>query len=333
MNHKLAAHLSRLISCCALLFALCVAPAIHAADATRPLPNNLPPGVKPIEAGGLHNVFTIGTNLLSGSAPEDDADFAALAKLGVKNILSVDGSKPNLDLAHKHGLRYIHIPHGYDGISTNTQVQLVKAAQTAEGPTYVHCHHGLHRGPVAAAVICMNTLGWTPQQGEAWLKAAGTGSNYAGLYETVRRFHPPTAAQLAAAPAKYPEAVTPSGLVDAMVGIDARWDHLKAVRKAGYQTPKENPDIQPAHEATILWEHYREMQRLPEARQKGDDFLQRTKAAEAAAQGFEKLLRSFAANPSPASRAQLDKSFDAVAQSCSSCHKAFRDPAGIKAGK
>jgi hypothetical protein len=293
----------------------------------------LPPGIKSVEITDVHNVFLLGTNVYSGSAPESDAAFASLAKLGVKTILSVDGSSPKVDLAHKYGMRYVHLPHGYDGISTDVQAQLVKATQSAEGPLFVHCHHGLHRGPAAVAIICMANQDWTPALGEAWLKAAGTGSNYVGLFQTVRDFQPPTAAQLRALPSRFPETVKMSGLVDAMVAIDERWDHLKAVRKAGYRAPKENPDLQPAHEAVMLWEYYREAQRLPEATGKSDDFITRLKSAEAGAREAEQLLRQFTAEPKAELRLQLDKSFDAMGQQCSSCHKQYRDPAGIKARK
>lgn len=301
-----------------------------AAETGQVAPKNTPPGVKALEAPGIHNLFALGTNLFSGSSPDGEAGFAALAKLGVKTILTVDGAKPNLELAHKYGMRYAHVPHGYDGIGTNAQAQLAKAAQTVPGPIYVHCHHGIHRGPAAAAVICMANNGWTPALGEAWLKTAGTGSNYVGLYQTVREFRPPTADQLSGLPSDFPETVNVSGLVDMMVEIDERWDHLKAVRKAGYQVPKEHPDILPAHEVVILWEHYREAQRLPESARHGEKFLGLLKSAEAGAKEAEQLLKQFATDPKPAIRAQLDKSFDALAQSCSSCHKSYRDAAGVK---
>ena len=293
----------------------------------------LPPGIKSVEITEIHNAFLLGTNVYSGSAPENDAAFASLARLGIKTIISVDGSKPNVDLAHKYGMRYVHLPHGYDGISSNVQAQLARAAQSAEGPIFVHCHHGLHRGPAAAAVICMANQGWSPALGEAWLKAAGTGSNYLGLFQTVRDFQPPTAAQLNALPSQFPETVKMSGLVDTMVAIDERWDHLKAVRETAYQVPKENSGLQPAHEAVILREHYREAQRLPEATAKGDDFITRLKTAEAGAREAEQLLRRFAAGPHVELRLSLDKSFEAMTQRCSSCHKQYRDPAGIKARK
>lgn len=293
-------------------------------------PKNTPPGVKALEAPGIHNLFALGTNVFSGSSPDREEGFAALAKLGIRSIITVDGAKPNLELAHKHGLRYVHIPHGYDGVGTNTQAKLAKAAQTVPGPIFVHCHHGLHRGPAAAAVICMANNGWTQTQGEAWLKTAGTGSNYVGLYQTVREFRAPTAEQLRALPSEFPETIKVSGLVEMMVEIEERWDHLKAVRKAGYQVPKEHPDILPAHEVVILWEHYREAQLLAESARHGEKFVGLLKSAESGAKEAEQLLRQFAADPKLEIRTQLDKSFDALEQSCSSCHKSYRDAAGIK---
>jgi protein tyrosine phosphatase (PTP) superfamily phosphohydrolase (DUF442 family) len=293
----------------------------HGADAKRNAA-----GVKALpDPAGIHNLYALGTNVFSGSSPVTEQDFAALAKLGVKSIISVDGSKPNVTLAKKFGLTYAHLPHGYDGISPNVQLQLAKASEALEGPIYVHCHHGKHRGPAAAAVICLATDGWTKQQAEDWLVAAGTSTNYAGLYAVVRNYHAPSAEQLSRLPSDFPETAQVSGLVDAMVEIDNRWEHLKAVRAAGYQAPKEHPDIQPANEAVILWEHYRETQRLPEAVEQGKDFLDRLKTAEAEVKEAEGLLRSFAASPSADIRGKLDKSFDAMGKSCSSCHKAHRD--------
>jgi hypothetical protein len=290
---------------------------------------DLPKSVRPIKAPGIENMFALGTNVFSGSGPEGDEAFAALVKLGVKTIITVDGTKPDVERAHKHGLRYVHIPHGYDGISSNAQAQIVKAAETLPGPFYIHCHHGKHRGPAAAAVFCMAENGWTGTEAEAWLHVAGTATNYVGLYEVVRRFKKPSPAELAAI-SSLPEVAKISGLTEAMVGVDERWDHLKLVRAAGYLRPKEHPDIEPANETLILGEHFREAQRLPEAKKQGQNLLDLFKTAEAEVKEAETLLRSFSGSPVRGIRAKLDHSFDAIGQSCVSCHKAYRDPTGIK---
>jgi hypothetical protein len=281
-----------------------------------------------MEARGLYNLFALGTNVLSGSAPESDEAFASLEKLGIQTIISVDGTKPNVELARKHGLHYAHLPHGYDGISKELQVQLAKAGQVLPGPIYVHCHHGKHRGPAAAAMICLANDHWTTAQGEAWLLTAGTATNYAGLYDVVRHYQMPTEEELRRAPSTFPEVTEVSGLVDAMVDIDGRWDLLKAVQAAGYVAPADHPDVIPANETVILWEHFREAQRLPEAAKRGHDFLERLKEAEERAKESERLLRLLASDPSV--RTRLDAAFDAVAKSCAACHQTYRDPAGIK---
>src|SRR5438046_379302 len=71
----------------------------------------------PAEFPGIENAFRVTDRMISGSQPEGDAAFAALAKAGVKTIISVDGSKPDVATAKKYGLRYIHLPIGYDGIN------------------------------------------------------------------------------------------------------------------------------------------------------------------------------------------------------------------------
>src|SRR5690606_20565334 len=135
--------------------------------------------------------------------------------------------------------------------------------------------------------------GWSKSQAEAFLVAAGTATNYAGLYEVVREFQLPTVEQLKALPANFPEKAQVSGLIDSMVGVDERWENLKEVRAAGYRAPPDHPDIQPANETVILWEHYREAQRLPDVIAKGADMVERFKTAEAEAKEAERLLRLF----------------------------------------
>ena len=101
-----------------------------------------------------------------------------------------------------------------------------------------------------------------------------------------------------------------------MVEIEERWGHLKAVRKAGYQVPKEHPDIQPAHEAVILWEHYREAQRFIGSTGSRVAAMDSFKKAEFEAREAERLLRVFPGQPTPEIRARLDATFDSIAASC-----------------
>lgn len=274
---------------------------------------------------GLRNVFSLGQGIYSGSSPLRDEDFAALKRLGVKNIVSVDGARPLADLARKHGMLYVHLPHGYDGIKPELRLKLAKAAQILEPPVYVHCHHGKHRGPAAAAVMRMSSQGWGAAQAKAFLETAGTAANYAGLYEAVRSFRPPSERELGDTPSDFVEAAEVGGLVEAMVRVDAQWENLKAARAAAYGTPTDHPDLKPANEAVILWELYREAQRLPEVEESAAALRDKFKTAEAGAKEAERLLGVFAARPTPGLRAELDRVFDGMGRACSSCHKEHRD--------
>ena len=94
---------------------------------------------------GLHNVRRVTDSILVGSEPGGEEAFRSLQSLGVQVILSVDGAAPNLELARKYGMRYIHIPIGYDGIDQQSALAMTRVARDIRGPLYVHCHHGRHR--------------------------------------------------------------------------------------------------------------------------------------------------------------------------------------------
>ena len=93
--------------------------------------------------------------LYSGSEPHGEEGIASLKELGVKTIVSVDGAKPAVETARKYGMRYVHIPIGYDGVPEEAGQSLARLMREAETPIYVHCHHGKHRGPAAVAVACV----------------------------------------------------------------------------------------------------------------------------------------------------------------------------------
>lgn len=273
---------------------------------------------QPIEIPGIHNAFRATEKIYSGSQPEGDEAFAALASLGVKTIISVDGTKPDVETAHKHGIRYIHLPYGYDGVPTNRMAELAKVATSDSGPIFVHCHHGKHRGPAAVAVMCEASAGWTPNRAADWLREAGTADDYPGLYRAAQEFKMPTAAELAAIK-NLPEIAQSSSLVDAMVAIDAHFDALKRSQKADWKTPPDHADITPAHEATMLWEQFREIARMEETAKRPADFRTHLGKAEQLAETLRQMLRE------PADRMLLDVTFKQVGQSCAACHKKYRN--------
>ncbi len=279
---------------------------------------------QPIEKPGLHNVHRITGWLLSGSSPDGTEGFRSLKELGVKTIISVDGGRPEVLIAKELGLRYVHIPIGYDGIPRDKLLQLAKAAQELPRPIYLHCHHGKHRGPAAAAAIhvCLDER-CTINQALTEMKTFGTDPKYRGLFETIKRLERPTAEQLKGVPSEFPETAQVASFVERMVEIDATWDHLKAIRGAGWKVPADNPDLDPAQEALHLVEHYREAARLPDHAGRSAAFQELLKSAEADATRLEQELR--AAAKRPLNPANLEPFFKRSESACTKCHMQFRD--------
>ncbi len=266
----------------------------------------------PLTAPALEHAYRVTDRLLSGGQPVGDAAFAELARLGVKTIVSVDGAKPDVAAARKHGLRYIHLPIGYDGVPAERVAEFARAAALPDGQIYVHCHHGKHRGPAAVAVMCEATAGWSPARAEAWLRQAGTADEYAGLYRSVREFQPPSAAALARV-GELPEVAKTPPVVDAMVALDECFDLLKAAQKSGWKAT-------PANAATLLLEQLRELARTDDTTRRSADYRTHLADSERAAEALARHLR--AAPPDPAA---LDAAFRAAGQSCAACHKTFRN--------
>jgi protein tyrosine phosphatase (PTP) superfamily phosphohydrolase (DUF442 family) len=267
----------------------------------------------------LRNVFKLEDALYSGNSPDNEEAFRELTKLGVKTIISVDGGKPNLELAHKFGMRYVHLPIGYDAVPKSRAAELVKAAMAADGPLYVHCHHGKHRGPAAAATICRARDGWTAERADAFLRQAGTAADYAGLFRDVREFQPPIAEELARLPSTFPEIADTPDLVDAMVVIDEYFEALKAAQKAGWRKVPSHPDLTPAQSATLLWEQFREMARTGDTAQRNDDYRSQLAESKEAADALRLSLGE------SRTTSERDAAFQRVTKNCAACHKAHRN--------
>jgi len=247
---------------------------------------------------GLHNVLRLTPRVLSGSSPDGADGFASLHRLGVRTVLSVDGATPEVELAARHGLRYVHLPVGYDGVPPAQLLRLTKALRDLPGPVYVHCHHGKHRGPAAAtsALVCLGEM--TPDAAVQAMRDAGTDPRYAGLFGLPHTLAPVPAADLDRVPSDFPPQAPTADLTQRMVQIDATWDRLKS-----------HPN---AHDALLLQEHYREARRLPEVAGRGDAFVALFEQAEAAAKRLE-------ATPEHADVRAASQRL------CTQCHAKFRD--------
>ncbi|MCC6229080.1 MAG: cytochrome c [Phycisphaerales bacterium] len=277
---------------------------------------------KPRDYPGLHNVVAYHDGFYSGSVPEGDAGFDVVAGMGVMTIISVDGATPEVEYATVRGLRYIHLPIGYNGFDDARKLEIARATRDAmaKGPVYVHCHHGKHRSAGAAAAAAVS-LGWmTPDEATARMKVSGTAPNYKGLYACAAASTAVGADVLDRVPANFPQAAPPKGFIKSMVELDEINEHLKLIEKAGWQSPKDHPDLVPAAEAGRMADILRVLSTGDRAASKPAGFAAGLKGNGDAAQKLEDLL---AAGERDAAR--FSAQLKIVAASCKDCHAQFRD--------
>jgi protein tyrosine phosphatase (PTP) superfamily phosphohydrolase (DUF442 family) len=320
-------HRSILLAVVPLGAALLFAPRLPAADPATDSPAGRPaPAFPPLPTDALHNAYKVTDKVLSGAAPEGEASFKALRDLGVKTVISVDGAKPDVETARRYGLRYVHLPIGYDDVTPEEGRAIARAIDEVEGPIYVHCHHGRHRSAAALATACVMNGRLRPEQAESVLRTFGTGANYKGLWASALGARPLDAAELAGIKVDYREVAPIPPLAEAMVEIDQTLDRLKLAEKAGWKSPPTHPDVDPPHEALQLMEKLHELGRTKEEQAKPEAYRKLLAGSEAGARALhESLLEWTAGGRAGAPPAQVATSMKAINMSCTGCHKAFRD--------
>ncbi len=281
--------------------------------------------IRRIESRHLPNSYRLTDKVISGGQPDGDAAFAELSALGVKTIISVDGARPDVAAAKKFGLRYVHLPHGYDGIADDRLKELAKAVRDLPGPIYIHCHHGKHRSPAAAAAACVTVGMLEAADALTVLKIAGTSPSYRGLFSAVASAKKVDPAVLNMLPVEFREVATVPPLADAMVAIEHIHDRLKAIAAAGWKPPADHPDLEPAHEALMLKEEFAELLRTEMVKKRPPRFVAMLHASDEAAGQLEAALRTLR------DVRQATAAFAKISSNCQACHQSFRDvPLGEK---
>jgi len=276
------------------------------------------PAVAQHEGETLHNVLPVTEGLLSGSVPEGDAGFDALRTMGVRTIISVDGATPDVERARARGMRYVHLPTGYDGIRPSCREQLAAALVELPGPIYVHCHHGKHRGPAAAAVAAVALGKLSSDQGFEFLNRAGTSKSYPGLFSSVREtesFDRTRAAEIAS---ELPEIARVSDLVAAMCEIDRATDHLEECKQANWQAPSDHPDLVPSAEAARIQTLFGQDLRSQDNAEWTEEFRILQQAAAERAQELTVALDR-------GDTQSADVALAGLQTTCRACHKSYRN--------
>ena len=253
-----------------------------------------------------------------GPVPAAKRDFAALAERGITTIVSVDAATPDVAAAAEHGIRTIHIPTRYSGLSTDQHRSLAAALYRANAPVFVHCHHGAHRAPTAAAAALIALGKIDTVAGAEVLAAAGTSPSYPGLHACVREAEPMTAEAIARLVEIELHEVAPvTGTAGGMATIDHAWDVLAVVRASGWRVPEDHPDAVPAAEAGLVRDVLRSLAELPEEDAEYAGLMARS-VDEAGA--LEQALVSGDALAAEAA-------YTALGTTCIACHKGYRNAA------
>ena len=269
----------------------------------------------------LSNAIQVQPEIISGALPDQEASFAELQALGVKTILSVDGMRPDVPMAKKFGMRYVHLPNGYDGIPPDRVLELAKAIRDLPKPIYVHCHHGKHRSPAAVAAAC-RTLGLiTPEQALNTLKLAGTNPGFRGLFQSVRLSHPTADSILNSMKVDFREISPVPPMAEMMVSIDLAMSELIAAKKENW--PKWDKS---ATDALMLKEHMVELGRLEDSPARGKAFQQLLSESVLLSGSLEnELRRAYDGQVTADSGTKSSSLLARVEDNCVRCHEQFRN--------
>ena len=276
---------------------------------------------KPVHLPGLHNVVAYHDNYYSGGVPESSEAFDTLKFLGIKTVISVDGAIPDVKSAEARGIRYIHLPIGYNGFDDTRRLELARATRDAlnDGPVYIHCHHGKHRS-AAAAAAAVTALGYmSADDAIARMKVSGTAPNYIGLYACVASTTAVDLTTLDSVPADFPSVSKPADFVQAMLDLDEMLDHLTQIKNANWKAPADHPDLVPAAEAGRLADTPRILAESSRAQREKPGFAQALLDDSANAQRLEDSILA------GADSATLTDHLKLVAASCKDCHAKYRD--------
>jgi protein tyrosine phosphatase (PTP) superfamily phosphohydrolase (DUF442 family) len=146
--------------------------------------------VEKLSIEGVKNVYRLSPHIITGGQPDSEAGFAELQKLGVKTILSVTDATPDEETAEKYGMKYVHVPMDYEGVSPEQREKILNTVNKTSDPVYIHCNSGRNRGATAAAICLIGTEGKSNDEAISWMKMRGVDEEKQKLYEAVRNYHP-----------------------------------------------------------------------------------------------------------------------------------------------
>ena len=243
-------------------------------------------------------------DIFVGPRPSQE-HIAELTTLGIKKVISVDALPPESSL-WSEAIEVRHLPLGYRDLPKPLQLRLARELSIAPVKTYIHCHHGQHRGP-AAALAALRALGQLDQaEAEAWLERCGVA--YQGLRQAVQDAQPESPQDIQST-LPLEEAVATESLSRLMAEIDQVWERLKKV--PSQDDPNRSTQKEDAAQLLDLF-------RLSSEAAGPVDPAYRKQIQEAVR--LASTLESELQNGEDAAKLRA-----ALRTSCRTCHRAFRD--------
>lgn len=284
-----------------------------------------------LDSRHLPNLLHVAPGVYSGGLPEGAPAFQELAELGIKTIISVDGMKPDVATANQFNLRYVHLPHGYDGVPETRGRELAKAILELPKPIYIHCHHGKHRSPAASAVGCVIAGLLRPADAEGLLRLAGTSPHYRGLFLSAKSARSLNTTELSEMQVTFMEVAPIPPMAEAMVQIEKHFHHMEILSQSSWQPAATHPDLVPAQEVLLLREIYTELLRTDPWAQSDPDLRKHFVVGEMHLLEMEKILQKNISVQDPDLLENLNSRLQAVQTNCRDCHHEFRDqPKGTR---
>ena len=146
--------------------------------------------IEKLSVEGVKNVYRLSPRIITGGQPNGEAGFAELQKLGVKTIVSVTDVTPDEEAAKNYGMKYVHVPMNYVGVSPEQREKILGAATETSEAVYIHCNSGRNRGATAAAICLIGIEGKSNEEAILWMRMRGVDEKNQGLYEAVRSYDP-----------------------------------------------------------------------------------------------------------------------------------------------
>ncbi|MEO0481761.1 MAG: hypothetical protein AAF196_20030 [Planctomycetota bacterium] len=283
------------------------------------------PERRAIELEGLHNVFQLSDSILSGAEPEGREAFEQLAEMGVRTILSVDGKEPEVQTAAEFGIRYVHMPIRYRGLTDEERLAIAKTFRELEAPFYVHCFHGRHRGPAAAAVGRVVRDGATREQAVAEMRQyCGTSEKYEGLYAAIAFGELPGVDETSAYDYDFAPRRRFDGLRPAMVDLARSSDVVKALARREWKPAEDHPDANARNEAAKMADLFAGLLEMQEVKDRPEDFRGWMSESQRLAAELNDALRRFEDGEAAASDEAKSLAGELRAV-CTDCHVEYRN--------